>query len=185
MPGGAWTVLVPSNEALSDLGEEGIAYYLNPDNQAALAYMIYSHVIPQVHPSESLLNGQVIRPMSWREIVATRNTDGTIHFNGALLGQYRDMLARNGVIHGIEGLLFPPPFNFTSTPTSSLPSEAPSTATTAPSSQAPTVEITVPMSHVPTSPSHMLTENESAVRLSTGAVIGIIAAGLLLVMIGS
>jgi uncharacterized surface protein with fasciclin (FAS1) repeats len=145
---GVYTLLAPTNDALASLGNERLSYLLNVENQDDLKELVLRHIVPSVLPftvlrnktrSFTAENGKVI------ESVPCSACQGIGHrFNNATVTQ-ADLLARNGLVHVLSGVL-DAAYNATHAPTAAptKASNQPTTtsnATTSPSnaSRAPAV----------------------------------------------
>ncbi|KAM4583486.1 stabilin-1 [Fundulus diaphanus] len=106
---GPLTVFVPTNEAVDRARDGSILYMLNDAKgklQELLRHHVFSHAVLTV---DELANLPVIRTMADQAVTISVSDDGAI-----LLGEKRvrlasaNIMASNGVVHLIDGLLFPP-----------------------------------------------------------------------------
>lgn len=124
---GVYSVLAPSNEALAGLGTERLSNLLKEENVDDLRILVLYHIIPGVLPFSHLENetlsftsenGEII------ESVSCESCGGVGHrFNNISVSRV-DLLARNGLIHVLSGVL-DVTYNATRAPTK-IPTAAPS-----------------------------------------------------------
>ncbi|XP_036007655.1 stabilin-1 [Fundulus heteroclitus] len=106
---GPLTVFVPTNDAVDRARDGSILYMLNDAKgklQELLRHHVFSHAVLTV---DELANLPLIRTMADQALTISVSDDGAI-----LLGEKRvrlasaNIMASNGVVHLIDGLLFPP-----------------------------------------------------------------------------
>ncbi len=102
----AVTVLAPTNEAITALGEERIRYLMSADGAVELDALVNAHVFPGSYSSEDVARGKLPRSMAGEKIVGSKAPDGTPRINGdgKLL---ESMMGSNGFVHVIDTLLQP------------------------------------------------------------------------------
>lgn len=102
---GPFTVFAPRNSAFDALPEGELDRLLLPANRAELARLVQLHVVSGDYPAAALVN----RTTTLTSLAGTRLiVDG---FNGLHVGGVAvvqpDVIARNGVLHVIGGLITP------------------------------------------------------------------------------
>ena len=103
---GPFTVFAPRNSAFAKLPEDEMERLMRPENRDELARILQLHVVAGSHPAASLVNRTTtLVTLSGLSIIV----DG---FNGLNVGGVNvvqpDVLASNGVIHVVDGLILPP-----------------------------------------------------------------------------
>jgi uncharacterized surface protein with fasciclin (FAS1) repeats len=101
---GPLTVLAPTDDAFAALPEGLVECLLLPENEEALTSILTYHVIDGAVMSTDLTDGEV--PTLQGETVTVDLSDGVM-FNNASVVQ-ADVMASNGVIHAIDGVIVPP-----------------------------------------------------------------------------
>jgi len=103
---GPWTVLAPSNEAFSALGEEQIKALMADPSQ--LANVLGAHMIPSRIMRSDMIAQRSARTLLGRDAVSFSLIDGHIRVAGAgiITGNIE---ASNGVIHIIDRVIVPDP----------------------------------------------------------------------------
>jgi uncharacterized surface protein with fasciclin (FAS1) repeats len=103
---GPWTLLAPNNAAFEALGTETIDFLTSPEGAETLTAVLLYHLVTGVNPSVSLKDQQelvtVLGP-----VVTVSLQSGKVAFNDATVTA-PDILAFNGISHGIAGVLTPP-----------------------------------------------------------------------------
>lgn len=102
---GPFTVFAPRNSAFEALPEGEVERLLAPANRAELARLIQLHVVAGNYPASALVNRTTtLTTLSGLNIIV----DG---FNGIRVGGVEvvqpDIIARNGVLHVIGGIIRP------------------------------------------------------------------------------
>lgn len=106
--GGEFTVFAPTNEAFAKTLEAmGMTAEDVMGNQELLTQILLYHVIRGKLTSDMLVNGASITTLSGDRIKVTI-ADGVVTLNGTVTVTQADLLASNGVIHVIDGVLIPP-----------------------------------------------------------------------------
>jgi transforming growth factor-beta-induced protein len=116
--GGAWTLFAPNNAAFDKLGQ-GTLSSLGSDD---LTKMLNYHAIPRVFTSEKLSNGATLVTAEGSS-VSISVVNGQVMVNDSNVVT-PDILAINGVTHGIDTVLTPPTSTETLAPTSAPTSAA-------------------------------------------------------------
>ncbi|GJM28910.1 MAG: hypothetical protein DHS20C17_15450 [Cyclobacteriaceae bacterium] len=93
------TVLAPTEEAFSLLGEGSIVELLKEDNRIILEELLLSHIIPEVYHSVDLLDGETRTTLSGRRLTIQRNAN--IKLSNATVTT-ADIAASNGVVHVVD-----------------------------------------------------------------------------------
>lgn len=103
---GPYTVLAPTNDAFSALPAGTVENLLKPENKDQLVGVLTYHVLPTFTLSKDLTDGAT--PVTVQGQPVTVSVDGTtVKFNEAAVVT-PDVLAMNGVVHIIGGVLTPP-----------------------------------------------------------------------------
>ena len=126
---GPFTVFAPTNEAFDLLDDDLPGLFeclLEPRYAPYLQIIMTYHVAKgEVFLAEQLVNDQVIDMLDGQEVSINIDNDGTTivekvlnqhYWGAAVINSYskivqRNMLASNGIMHGIDHLLLPPNFN--------------------------------------------------------------------------
>ena len=98
------TVLAPTEEAFKKLGEGSLVELLKEDNRWILEELLLSHVIPDVHHSEDLLDGQTRPTLSGHRLLISK--DQELKLSNATVTT-ADISARNGVVHVVDQVILP------------------------------------------------------------------------------
>ena len=101
---GPFTVFAPTNEAFAKLPAGKLEDLLKPANQAQLAGLLACHVVPGKIMAADIKTMKVtnVSGQDLSIVVA----DGVVTVEGATVVQ-ADMVASNGVIHGIDTVIVP------------------------------------------------------------------------------
>ena len=59
---GHFTLFIPTNEAFKELTKDEVAFFVHPTNYDQVQKLLKYHFIPQLLPSSSLRNGDVLSP---------------------------------------------------------------------------------------------------------------------------
>ncbi|MBK8699519.1 MAG: fasciclin domain-containing protein [Saprospiraceae bacterium] len=102
---GPFTVFAPTDAAFAAL-PAGTVEALLQDPQGALTQILLYHAVGANALSGSLSNGQFITTLNGKDVVVTINNEGVFINNVKVL--VTDLLADNGVVHVIDGILMPP-----------------------------------------------------------------------------
>jgi uncharacterized surface protein with fasciclin (FAS1) repeats len=105
---GPFTVFAPTNEAFSSLPAGVLDALLKPANLADLKKVLTYHVAAGEVESSALKNGQAIKTLEGQDVNVTIS-GSNVKINEAAV-KTADVLAANGVIHIISGVLLPPGF---------------------------------------------------------------------------
>jgi uncharacterized surface protein with fasciclin (FAS1) repeats len=103
---GPFTVFAPTNAAFSEAGEDAVAIWMKPENKSALANTLTYHVVAGSVRSEDLAEGTTEVPTLQGEKLTIVKSIVGITVNGAKVSE-ADIMASNGVIHGIDAVLIP------------------------------------------------------------------------------
>jgi len=102
---GPFTILAPSDLAFTKLPESKLIELLKPINKANLAEIMKYHIIAGKMLSDDLAKFKVIGTFQ-NQRLRIEATNFGFKVNGANL-QSRNIEVSNGVIHGIDAVLFP------------------------------------------------------------------------------
>jgi uncharacterized surface protein with fasciclin (FAS1) repeats len=138
--GDAWTLFAPTNAAFGALPAETLSFLASPGGLETLTGILTYHALPVVLTSEKLSDGAVAATTQG-STVTIGITDGAITVNDIAVVD-ADILAINGVTHGIDGVLMPPP---TSSPTGPPTTSAPTPVLTTTLTLVPTTYAPTPM----------------------------------------
>jgi uncharacterized surface protein with fasciclin (FAS1) repeats len=118
---GPFTLFVPSDAAFARLGETALAALLAPTNANALAGILAYHIVPEAMLSITFVTDPIGHYVWTGEPVELPTLDGrmvlvstagrpqfTVRVNDIILTR-PDVIADNGVIHIINGVLSPAP----------------------------------------------------------------------------
>merc|ERR1711865_1024371 len=109
-PNGPYTVFAPTNAAFDVLGQELLGCLLLPENQVVLQDVLLYHVASGEYLAQQLLNNQVIEMTNTDSILITID-EGTVVINDNAEVVAANIIASNGVLHGIDRVLIPPELN--------------------------------------------------------------------------
>lgn len=103
---GPFTVFAPRNSAFAKVPEDELERLMRPENRDELARILQLHVVQGSYPAAALVNRTTtLVTLSGLSIIV----DG---FNGLNVGGVNvvqpDVMASNGVIHVVDGLILPP-----------------------------------------------------------------------------
>ena len=115
---GPFTVFAPSNDAFNALDSETLA---SLNAEGALNRVLKYHVVDGYWSASQLAERSHVTTLTGQTLMIEA-TDGTIRVNGTLVTS-ADLMASNGIVHGIEDVLMP--FGQTVTPPVSPPTEPP------------------------------------------------------------
>ena len=152
------------------LGEDELIFLRNSTNVDELNELLLNHIFRQTYPLENAKDGDTVQSIAGHTIKVSVENDTIIKFNGVEVGWPRDIIANNGILHAIEGVLIPTPETSppTESPTTLAPSKTPPSE--APSTSTPTEN---PSSTIDDTPASSVSSQE---RLSSGAIAGIVVA---------
>jgi len=104
---GPFTVLAPTNEAFAALPAGTVDNLLKPENKDELTNILTYHVLQSFTLSKDLNDGDT--PVTLQGKPVTVTIGEKVKFNDATVTQ-ADVLAMNGVVHIIDGVLMPPSY---------------------------------------------------------------------------
>jgi uncharacterized surface protein with fasciclin (FAS1) repeats len=118
-----YTILAPTDDAFSQLPDETFSFLTNPSNVAILNDTLCYHIIPEVIPSFQFVDGPLVTLQGGVVSVVLNPSGGVvISFNDNSVDKI-DLLASNGILHTLDGVLLPVPLQSpTSTPLEKTPS---------------------------------------------------------------
>merc|ERR1711865_665066 len=106
-PNGPYTVFAPTWAAFDRLGQELLGCLLLPENQVVLQDVLLYHVAIGEYLAQQLVNNQVIEMINTDSILITIDP-GTVEINDSAIVVAANIIASNGVLHGIDQVLIPP-----------------------------------------------------------------------------
>ncbi|KAL7558983.1 hypothetical protein ACA910_006323 [Epithemia clementina (nom. ined.)] len=104
------TIFAPSQAAFDALDNITLALLQRDDQAEYLVRVLKSHVVATVISLDSLETGSTTVPtlLEGMKLTITKSTNGDIAVNGAsVVSGERNILARNGIVQGIDGVLMP------------------------------------------------------------------------------
>merc|ERR1712238_504663 len=105
---GPFTVMAPTNEAFSLLGDTLLDCLLLPRYVEVLQNVLFYHVANGLVLAQDLSNNQVIPMLNGESIVINIDNGGTVTINENSVVELANVMATNGVIHAIDRVLVPP-----------------------------------------------------------------------------
>merc|ERR1719454_2737515 len=102
---GPFTVFAPTNEAFAALPAGVVANLLKPENKAALDDVLTYHVVSGAVHAADLSDGQIIKTVEGKTLLATVNNTGVFINNAQVTTANVD--ASNGVVHIVNAVLLP------------------------------------------------------------------------------
>jgi len=105
---GSFTVFAPVNEAFAALPAGTVETLLEPENQADLQGVLTYHVVPTEVFAEELTDGMTVETVNGATLTINVDEDGGVTINDSSTVITADIVASNGVIHLIDGVLLPP-----------------------------------------------------------------------------
>ncbi|MEM8599425.1 MAG: fasciclin domain-containing protein [Bacteroidota bacterium] len=103
---GPMTVFAPTNDAFNALPEGTVESLVQPENQDALRGILTYHVVAGKLTAADLSDGQMLETLTGA-MLEVSVTDEGVMINGAKVAM-ADVMASNGVVHVIDGVLLPP-----------------------------------------------------------------------------
>jgi uncharacterized surface protein with fasciclin (FAS1) repeats len=100
---GPFTVFAPVNDAFTALPAGVVTNLLATGNAAILTKLLGYHVVPGTFRAANLTNGQVLTTVEGTQLTVSI-TGGVVKVGGATVTQ-ADIIASNGVVHLIDGVL--------------------------------------------------------------------------------
>jgi uncharacterized surface protein with fasciclin (FAS1) repeats len=120
--GGAWTLFAPNNAAFDKLDQATLNLLISDAGKDDLFEILTYHAIPQVYTSEKLSNGAMVATAEGNRVtISVVNSQVMVNDSNVVTP---DILAINGVTHGIDTVLMLPAAAPTASPTSSPTSAA-------------------------------------------------------------
>merc|ERR1712157_101567 len=102
---GPFTVFAPLNSAFAALPEGTLDTLLKPENKDQLVDILTYHVVGAKALSTDLSDGQTITTVEGKDV--TVSIGDSVKINDATVVK-PDVLASNGVVHVVDGVLLPP-----------------------------------------------------------------------------
>jgi uncharacterized surface protein with fasciclin (FAS1) repeats len=103
---GPFTVFAPRNSAFEKLPAGELDRLLQPANRAELLRIMQLHVVPGTYPASALVNRTTTLTTAGGLQIIVDGFNG-LHVGGVNVVQ-PDVMASNGVVHVIDGVLLPP-----------------------------------------------------------------------------
>ncbi len=109
---GTYTLFAPNNDAfntyLKTIGKNAVAEI----DKSELRNLLLYHLYDAFYPSATFINGSLPSMTALKEYMAMDLSQGLTkaRLNATTNVIENDMIATNGVCHGIDGVLFPPPY---------------------------------------------------------------------------
>jgi uncharacterized surface protein with fasciclin (FAS1) repeats len=134
------TVLAPTNEAFEKVPADILEYLTDPANIAVLQKVLYYHIFRDVIFLDSVDGSGVgVFNVSYERIGVEFSYDNGAFLVGSATIILPSILAKNGIVHGIDMVLIPPDLNLpTPKPTTMSPAAATGAPTRKPTTTAPT-----------------------------------------------
>lgn len=110
--GGTFMVLAPNNDAFSDLPQDVLDFLLDPNNVSTLRIVLLYHVSPEVYSSIQLQDLTEVPTVQGTTVEVRAEFEPitgvllAIFFND-VAGLTFNLLANNGIIHELQGVLSP------------------------------------------------------------------------------
>merc|ERR1712032_86720 len=105
---GPFTVFAPVNAAFAALPEGTLDTLLKPENKDQLVDILTYHVVGAAACSKDLSDGQTITTVEGKDV--TVHIGDGVKINDANVVK-ADVMASNGVVHVVDGVLIPPDMN--------------------------------------------------------------------------
>ena len=103
---GPFTVFAPTDAAFAALPAGTLDNLLLPENQGTLASILTYHVVAGEVTADQVVNLTSATTVQGEDLAITVD-NGSVFINGVAVSQ-TDVMASNGVIHIIDGVLLPP-----------------------------------------------------------------------------
>ena len=103
---GPFTVFAPTNEAFNALPSGAVASLLKPQNKPQLVDVLTYHVVAGTVYAKDLKDGETLTTVEGKTLTVRVTNSGTVLVNSAVVTT-ADVLASNGVVHIIDGVLMP------------------------------------------------------------------------------
>ncbi len=100
---GPFTVFAPTNEAFAALADYTLDQLLDPDNQELLQKVLTYHVVPGDIRAADLTDGATVTTVEGTELTIDLSGETPMVNNAGIIAT--DVVAENGVIHLIDGVL--------------------------------------------------------------------------------
>merc|ERR1712166_202648 len=102
---GPFTVFAPTNDAFAALPAGTLDTLLKPENKDTLVDILTYHVVGAVALSTDLSDGQVIDTVEGKSVTVHIGDGVKINDANVVMA---DVMATNGVVHVVDGVLLPP-----------------------------------------------------------------------------
>src|SRR5205823_9903009 len=97
---GEFTVFAPTDDAYNKMGKDFCDELCKSENKAKLMSVVRNHIAPGNHPAKHLMDMKEVRTEGG--MVKVEDKGGKIMLNDSATVTMPDMMASNGVVHGIE-----------------------------------------------------------------------------------
>ncbi|MCB0033217.1 MAG: fasciclin domain-containing protein [Anaerolineales bacterium] len=104
---GEFTVFAPTDDAFAAL-PEGTVESLLEDPEGALTQILLYHVVDGIAMAETVVTLDSVTTVNGADVTITITEDGDVILNDTVQVAMTDIMATNGVIHVIDGVLLPP-----------------------------------------------------------------------------
>jgi len=104
---GPFTVFAPIDEAFAALPAGTVETLLLPENIADLQGILTYHVVSGAVMAGDLTDGMVVETVNGDSITINVAADGIVSINGVATVLTADVVASNGIVHVIDGVLLP------------------------------------------------------------------------------
>ena len=109
-PNESFTVFAPTHTAFGLMDQDLLQCLLEPRFKDVLQDVVMYHVADGEYSTEQLVNDQVINMWDGDNILINIENDGTVVIDNAEV-VFPNMMATNGILHGIDQVLMPPNFD--------------------------------------------------------------------------
>lgn len=103
---GPFTVFAPTNAAFAALPEGTLDSLLLPENRDQLTAILQLHVVPGSYPASALVNRTTTVATAGASSIIIDGFDG-VNVGGVNVTQ-PDVMASNGILHIVDGVILPP-----------------------------------------------------------------------------
>jgi transforming growth factor-beta-induced protein len=104
--GGSWTLFAPSNDAFAAVPRGTVSFLASVGGSQQLREVLLYHLLSGVVTSDKLVDGAAVTTLEGNPFSISVTEVGAVMINDATVVE-ADILASNGVTHGIDTVLFP------------------------------------------------------------------------------
>lgn len=104
---GPFTVFAPTNDAFAALPAGTLESLLLPENRDQLTAILTYHVAPASYPAQAIVGQRGRIPTVQGDFLRADGTGGGVTLNRSINVTTADIIASNGVVHIIDGVLLP------------------------------------------------------------------------------